>query len=114
MKRRTEASHPAALVLLAAQADALDATAAARELATDYVIAENRERKDFTPSEAVAVGMALEERERKEARERQAASRFGIDAGADNLSAPQEPGRTREIIGRAVGMSGSTYEAAKS
>ena len=36
--------------------------------------AENAERKPFTPSEAVAIGRAIEERERIRARERQIAS----------------------------------------
>jgi ParB family transcriptional regulator, chromosome partitioning protein len=76
--------------------------------------AENRERKDFTPSEAVAIGRVLERIERDNARERQAATRFGVRAadGAGQIPPPSE-GRTREVVGRAVGFSGKTYERAK-
>lgn len=71
-------------------------------------IAENQMRKDFTPSEAVAIGKALEERERARAQERQQATHFG---GAGNLPTPQ--GNTRDLVGAALGMSGRNYEKAK-
>lgn len=77
--------------------------------------AENAERKPFTPSEAVAIGRAIEERERIRARERQIASQAnpGEQVGAEKLAPPIAEGRTRDIVGAALGMSGATYEAAK-
>lgn len=68
---------------------------------------ENTERKDFAATEAVAVGVRLEELERPKAEERE---RAGVPCG--NL--PQgEVGKTRDKVGAAVGMSGRTYEKAK-
>jgi ParB-like chromosome segregation protein Spo0J len=66
---------------------------------------ENTCRVAFTPSEAVALGEALEalERPRAEARERLGKKPCGI--------LPQ--GKTRDIVGAAIGMSGKTYEMAK-
>lgn len=76
---------------------------------------ENTCRKDFTTSEAVALGMALEEMEAPKAGERKAA------AGKANLPTVSEDqqilthdtGRTRDIVGPAVGLSGATYQRAK-
>lgn len=95
---------------------------------------ENTCRKDFTPSEAVAIGKALEELERPRAAQRQA--RAGPKKGrgkklataSGNLPAPLAPmvadatagdqpppdtGRTRDKVADAVGMSPRTYEKAK-
>jgi ParB family chromosome partitioning protein len=99
---------------------------------------ENTCRKDFTPSEAVAIGQELEELEREAARERQEASRatkgqkVGSPPGGGNYPPPSAPGcdgasvtpigattpkkekgKTRDRVGKAVGMSGKTYEKAK-
>jgi hypothetical protein len=71
--------------------------------------AANTERKDFTPSEAVAIGKAVEELERKKAKERQATSTGGSSPCLKPASGtvPQaEIGRVRDKIGAAVGMSG--------
>ncbi len=73
---------------------------------------ENICRKDFTLSEAVAIGRTLEELERPNAKERQR-----LSEGRGNKRCDLLPhlltGRTREIVGAAVGMSGATYERAK-
>jgi ParB-like chromosome segregation protein Spo0J len=70
---------------------------------------ENTCRKDFTPSEAVALGNALEEMERKEAKKRQGG------AGRDRSSKLDERsrGRTDEKVAEAVGMKKDTYRKAK-
>jgi N6-adenosine-specific RNA methylase IME4 len=68
---------------------------------------ENTCRKDFAPSEAVALGGALEAIEGLAAKERMLS---GTPCG--NL--PQGGnGKTRDKVGTAVGMSGKTYEKAK-
>jgi ParB family chromosome partitioning protein len=80
---------------------------------------ENTCRKEFTPSEAVAIGKALEELERPKARERkaQAAGRPRGSKKAEAVSGgnlPQQTdGKTRDKVAEAVGMSGRTYEKAK-
>jgi ParB family chromosome partitioning protein len=78
---------------------------------------ENTCRKDFTPSEAVAIGKALEELEREQARGRQAhagpAEGKGRKAsGSGKLPEPVR-GQTRDKVAEAVGMSGRTYEKVK-
>lgn len=85
--------------------------------ATSILIAERDEntcRKDFTPSEAVALGRRLEELERPAAAERQQESgkRYGKGSG-DSPEPIEAKGDTREKVGGAVGMSGRTYEKAK-
>jgi N6-adenosine-specific RNA methylase IME4/ParB-like chromosome segregation protein Spo0J len=89
--------------------------------------AENRHRKDLTPTEAVAIAQALEDREREKARQRQEASRAkpGAKVGADHgpslegggkfppPSANREAGKTRNKVAATVGMSGKTYEKAR-
>ena len=84
---------------------------------------ENSVRKGFTRSEAVAIGDAIEERERERARERIAATHLngrhadGTPAfGGDKKTPPTDDGaagRVRDIVAARVGMSGSTYEKAK-
>jgi ParB family chromosome partitioning protein len=86
---------------------------------------ENVERKPFTPSEAVAIGRALEALERPKAAKRKAAGRAcrhrreknPVVAGAGNLPAPElapeDKGDTRDKVATAVGMSPKTYEKAK-
>jgi hypothetical protein len=70
---------------------------------------ENTCRKDFTPTEAVAIGRDLEGLEKAKAKERK--SRPGR-ARADKLSA-QDKGRVRDKVAGAVGMSGTNYAKAK-
>src|SRR5262249_11179798 len=73
---------------------------------------ENTCRKDFTPSEKVALGEALEALERQAAKRRQ---RDGGRAGGKACgNLPQaSAGKTRDRVGEAVGMSGRTYERAQ-
>lgn len=70
---------------------------------------ENTCRKDFTPSEAVAIGMVLEELERPKAKERQGRA---SQPRSEKIS-ERTKGNTRDIVGAAVGMSGATYERAR-
>ncbi len=65
---------------------------------------ENLIRKDFTPTEAAAIAKELEPLERKAAKERQEASRFG---GGGNLP-PPESGKALDKVAEAVGMSRKT------
>jgi ParB family chromosome partitioning protein len=92
---------------------------------------ENTCREPFTPSEAVALGEAIEDLERQRAAERRRASQAkpgqkvgaapakqaGQSAeppqGAGKLPAPSEKGDTRDRVAAAVGMSGRTYEKGK-
>jgi len=73
---------------------------------------ENTCRKDFTPTEAVAIGEALEEMERPKAQAR-------LTAGVNQHTEPSgklpegSRGDTRDKVAAAVGMSGKTYEKAK-
>lgn len=78
------------------------------ETARQFALAERDEntcRKDFTPSEAVAIGMVLEKLESPAAKKRR-------EAGG-NLPQGTETGKTRDIVAESVGMSGRTYEKAK-
>ena len=69
---------------------------------------ENQIRKDFTPTEAVAIAMAIQGR---------MAQRHGGDRKTDqggNISTLNEPGKSRDIAARAAGLgSGKTLEAAQ-
>ena len=65
--------------------------------------AENAIRKDFTPSEAVAIGRALESLERDAARERQEASRANRGENFTPRSMPEQ-GETLDRVASAVGM----------
>jgi hypothetical protein len=73
---------------------------------------ENTCRKDFTPSEAVAIGEALEQWEHAKAKQRQ-------EAGTNQHTEPSgklpeaSKGQTRDKAAEAVGMSGRTYEKAE-
>ena len=78
------------------------------EDAADLVRAERDEntcRKAMTPSELVAVGKRLEELERPNAQARTLAGK--------RLSDPGSGGQTRDAVGEALGMSGMTYQRAK-
>jgi len=76
---------------------------------------ENCCRMDFAPSEAVAVGAAIEAIESRAAKERQrehgetAPGRHGDTGG----KLPQLKGKTRDRVAAAVGMKARTYEKAK-
>lgn len=69
---------------------------------------ENVVRKDFTPTEAVAIGRAIEDRERELAKARMVAAH-----SSGNLP-EHEKGEAREKAAAAIGMSATTYSHAKS
>ena len=76
---------------------------------------ENVCRLDFAPSEAVSLGEALEPLERKAAKDRQVEA--GKKRGRGKIACGKLPRaiapKSRDAVGRAVGMSGKTYERAK-
>jgi ParB family chromosome partitioning protein len=73
---------------------------------------ENTCRKEFTPSEAVKIGKALEALERREAKKRQKAG--GRAGGKASGKLPEASGGdTRDKVAGVVGLSGRTYEKAK-
>lgn len=74
---------------------------------------ENTCRKDFAPTEAVALGKALEEIERPQAEERQREAGKERGRGKKGRGKLPQANRTRDRVGSAVGMSGKTYEKAK-
>lgn len=83
--------------------------------ATGHLIAERDEnscRKDFTKSEAVALGKRLEELERPKAKQRKRAGQNQHTEPGDKFTPPSK-GKTRDKVGAAVGMSAVTYERAK-
>lgn len=73
---------------------------------------ENRVRKDFTPSEAVAIGEAREAKERAAAQERQEASRANRGENFTPRS-NDDTGKSLDKVAAAVGMSRPTYVKAK-
>jgi hypothetical protein len=79
---------------------------------------ENTGRKDFTPSEAVAVGRRLEEMaqertkyNRSEAARRRWAKRKGVEVG--HLPTSTSQGHVRDRVALAMGIGGTTYYKAK-
>jgi hypothetical protein len=80
--------------------------------------AENVNRKDFTPSEMVAIGEAIEPLMRERARERQAAAGPASGkgkkkpSGSGKLPGPLK-GDARDHVARYCGTSGKTYEKAR-
>lgn len=87
-----------------------------------YLLAERDEnvcRLDMTPSEKVSLGRALEELERPKAAERKAATQPnpGQRVGEEKFSSPttrgDRTGKTYDLVGESVGMSGVTYQRAK-
>lgn len=73
-------------------------------------LAENEFRKDFTPSERVAIGEAIEH----ELESRHGGDRKTQDQVGKNSHLIDEPGRTRDIAAKAAGFgNGKTYEQAK-
>jgi len=76
---------------------------------------ENTCRKDFAPSEAVALGMALEAMEKPKADDRKAATQAKPGegrVGAGDSPAPDK-GRVRDVVAPAVGLKPSRYAHAK-
>jgi ParB-like chromosome segregation protein Spo0J len=74
-------------------------------------LAENLCRKDFSPSELVAIGRAVQELEREKARERQV--ELGRSHGAPSGKFPEgSKGQTRDKVAATLGVSGRTYEKA--
>ena len=74
---------------------------------------ENKEREPWTPGEMVEIGRTIEAIEKPKAKERQeqGANQFTKEGGG---SLPQaSPGKTREKVADALGVSASTYERAK-
>lgn len=74
--------------------------------------AENVCRKDFTPTEAVAIGRTLEPMEEKAAASRMAATQGNRQTGSEKFSEP-EKGETLAKVAAAVGMSRPTYTKAR-
>ncbi len=87
--------------------------------------AENACRKDFTPSELVAIGEAVEFIERRAAQLRQERTQFGsggseepaqtcdvseLDDGGGKLPPPC---KSRDVVANQLGISGKTYEKAR-
>jgi SAM-dependent methyltransferase len=74
---------------------------------------ENSCRKNFTPSEAVAIARAMEDQETEAAKERQR-DHGGTAPGKPNTPGnfPGVTGRARDVIAARVGMSGRTLEKA--
>jgi ParB family chromosome partitioning protein len=89
-------------------------TATDREEQLLCEIAENEQRKEFTPSERVAYGLELEQIERLKAKERQATSTGGNVPQLRDRGHKAEHGRATDIVAKRVGFgSGKTYERAK-
>ena len=75
--------------------------------------AENIARLDFTPTEAVAIGRTLEEREAEKAKLRMLRTlNRGSSSPARETFPSGEMGRTSDKVGAVVGMSGKTYDKA--
>ena len=77
---------------------------------------ENTCREPLSPTEMVELGRRLEALEKPKAAERKAATQAKPGegkTGAGNLPAPENSGETREKVGEALGVSGSTYAHAK-
>lgn len=78
----------------------------------DGEAAENAIRKDLEPSEAVALGLALEELERQRAKKRQKDG--GASGGQASGKLPEgSKGDTRDKVAVSLGISGRTYEKQK-
>jgi ParB family chromosome partitioning protein len=74
-------------------------------------LAENACRKDFTPSESVAIAATVEKHERALAKQRQSLSKGRGEKGRKTL--PTLNGRALDSVGRIVGMSRPTLERAR-
>ena len=71
-------------------------------------LAENVYRKDFTPSEMVAIAATVEKRERELAKQR-----MSEGGKVGKLSTPSDAGKTRDKIAAPLGVSGRTLEKAR-
>jgi hypothetical protein len=71
-------------------------------------LAENVHRKDFTPSEMVAIAATVEDRERELARHR-----MGEGGKVGKLSTPSDAGKTRDKVAAPLGISGKTLQRAQ-
>jgi len=75
---------------------------------------ENTCRKDLLPTEAVALGAAIEAVESKAAKQRQAVAGPSTGKGKKRSACGKLPqavkGKTREKVAAAVGMKARTYE----
>ena len=72
-------------------------------------LAENEFRKDFTPSERVAIGEAIEAEIKTDAEKRM---KSGVENPVENF--PQGGEKTRDLVAKATGFgNGKTYEQAK-
>lgn len=77
-------------------------------------ISENEFRKNFTMEEVVNVGIELERIEKVKAAERQGTSTGGSNPQLRvNLSQAEDRGKSRDIVAKKLGMSGSQYEHCK-
>ncbi|MBA4067971.1 MAG: hypothetical protein C0501_30565 [Isosphaera sp.] len=86
-------------------------------------LAENRHRKEFTPTELVEAGRRIEGLEREAAAGRKASTqarpgegRVGgkpSESGGGTVPPPAAGGKTRDLVGAALGVSGRTYERAR-
>jgi ParB family chromosome partitioning protein len=75
---------------------------------------ENSCRESLAPSEAVALGLAIERLERPNAKRRQAEqARRNQPQSEGGKFPPLEKAKTRDNVGAAIGMSGRSYEKAK-
>lgn len=78
---------------------------------------ENQERKDFTPTEAVAIGRLIEERHRAKiaAKKHDACVRGGMARQGKAPAGSNEPpaGRSEDVASKAVGLSRMIYYRAK-
>lgn len=80
---------------------------------------ENTCRKDFAPSEAVALGLALEELERPKAEERRASTHLagknpdGSPSVRANGQDRSDRANTRDVVAPAVGLAPRTYARAR-
>lgn len=87
-------------------ADARDALVAERD--------ENTQRKPMLPSEAAALGMAIEEIEKPAARERQGARNDLVEtSGSRDPEVAKPELRPRDIAAEAIGMGEATYRRIK-
>jgi ParB-like nuclease domain len=98
---RTEAP----VVIVSGLEDALQRLQAERD--------ENECRKKFTPSEAVALGRAIEALERPKAKQRQCQLGGRPRKNGGKLPLVSGKGKTRDRVAAVVGMSGRTYDKAK-
>ncbi|MCE9566553.1 MAG: ParB/RepB/Spo0J family partition protein [Planctomycetes bacterium] len=76
---------------------------------------ENLHRLPMTASELVTLGKSIESVAREEAAKRQAATqiRDGSRPVVEPVPSPENKGKTRDIVGKALGVSGRTYEQMK-